>query len=89
MKDYQTKIINCNGRLSKSYKVELRTLVNKDELEYSVNIRLRLMKIDLNENSIIELLKKQTLFSLLINNERVEQKALDLDFKNYNQVMID
>ena len=28
-------------------------------------------------------------FSIYIDNERVEQKALDLDFKNYNQAMIE
>ena len=89
MGELQTKTKQCNGRLSKSYKLELRTRIDKDELEYSINIRLRLMKIDSNEDSIIQLLKKQTLFSIYIDNERVEQKALDLDFKNYNQAMIE
>lgn len=89
MGEYQTKTINCNGRLSKSYKVELRTKIDKDELEYSINIRLRLIKVDSNENSIIQLLKKQTLFSIYIDNERVEQKVLDLDFKTYSQAMIE
>lgn len=89
MGELQTKTKQCNGRLSKSYKLELRTRIDKDELEYSINIRLRLIKIDSNEDSIIQLLKKQTLFSIYIDNERVEQKALDLDFKNYNQAMIE
>jgi len=89
MGELQTKTKQCNGRLSKSYKLELRTRIDKDELEYSINIRLRLMKIDSDENSIIQLLKKQTLFSIYIDNERVEQKALDLDFKSYNQAMVE
>ena len=89
MGELQTKTRYCNGRLTKSYKLELRTKVDKDELEYSINIRLRLIKVDSDENSIIQLLKKQTLLSIYIDNERVEQKAVDLDFKNYNQVMTD
>ena len=89
MGELQTKTKQCNGRLSKSYKLELRTRIDKDELEYYINIRLRLMKIDKDETSIIQLLKKQTLFSIYIDNERVEQKALDLDFKNYNQIILE
>ena len=87
MGEIKTKTKHCNGRLTKSYKLELRIKVDKDELEYSINIRLRLMKVDDKEDSIIQLLKKQTLLSIYIDNERVEQKAVDLDFKSYNQVM--
>lgn len=89
MGELQLQTKQCNGRLKKSYKLELRTRIDKDELEYSINIRFRLMKIDSDEDSIIQLLKKQTLFSIYIDNERVEQKALDLDFKSYNQAMIE
>lgn len=87
MNELQTKTRHCNGRLTKSYKLELRTRIDQDDLEYSINIRFRLMKIDSKEDSIIQLLHKQTLLSIYIDNEKVEQKAVDLDFKNYNQIM--
>lgn len=72
-----------------SYKLELRVKTDKREDKVVVSVRLRLLRDDYKQDSIIQLLHKETCLSILFDNEVVEKKYVDLDFKTYNQVMIE
>lgn len=72
-----------------SYKLELRVKTDKQEDKVIVSVRLRLLRDDYKQDSIIQLLHKETCLSILFDNEVVEKKYVDLDFKTYNQVMIE
>lgn len=69
--------------------MELRTKTDKQENKVLVSVRLKLIKDDNKQDSIIQFIHKEACLSILFDNEVVEKKYLDLDFKTYNQVMIE
>lgn len=89
MSEIKTQLVPCNGRLSNFFNVELRTRIDKEEFDYNVNVRLKLVRTSQSEEAMIRLIQKQTIFSIYLDGELLESRAMDLDFKSYNQVMIE